>query len=123
MHVLSFGSRYEIRGVLGVQLGKRTNSFLESDGQPYPGNERRGRRRANLQAQPFIHLRRCGGGYVSVGGPGFPPPAAIPPPSPAVPAALPPSPVSGAPVHVYVASGAGVTAGAQQYMDFASAQQ
>lgn len=63
------------------------------------------------------------GGYASVGGPGFPPPAAIPLPSQSVPAALPPSPVSGAPVHAYATAGVGTAAQQQQHTDYTSPQQ
>lgn len=63
------------------------------------------------------------GGYASVGGPGFPPPAAIPLSSQPVPAALSPSPVSGAPVHAYATAGVGTDAQQQHHTDYASPQQ
>ena len=54
------------------------------------------------------------GGYASVGGPGFPPPAAIPVSSPAMPTALPLSPVSGANTYAYSVPGAGGSSAPQQ---------
>lgn len=63
------------------------------------------------------------GGYASVGGPGFPPPAAIPLSSQSVPAALPPSPISGTPAHAYATAGVGTAAHQPQHMDYSSPQQ